>query len=110
MARVAPFRWRAVGMCGCSSATAGGRRPGLNAYLPAHWGQGYAIEAAAATLATVRASSACDASSASFRREIQLVRVLEKSGMRFERMHSMRAGEPDVRLYGCELGGALNGA
>ena len=34
------------------------------------------------------------------RREIA---VLEKLGMKFERMHSMRADEPDVRLYGVDF-------
>jgi RimJ/RimL family protein N-acetyltransferase len=31
------------------------------------------------------------------------IRVLEKLGMSFERMFSMRADEPDVRLYGVSL-------
>ncbi len=28
------------------------------------------------------------------------IRVLEKAGMRFERMYAMDPGEPEVRLYG----------
>ena len=72
------------------------------AYLPEYWGQGYAFEAAAATLRhAARASSACS-------RVIGVVspgntgsiRVLEKLGMRFERMYAMHPGEPEVRLYG----------
>ena len=31
------------------------------------------------------------------------IRVLEKLGMRFERMFSMSPAEPEVRLYGIEL-------
>jgi RimJ/RimL family protein N-acetyltransferase len=31
------------------------------------------------------------------------IRVLEKIGMQFERMHSMSADEADVRLYGRAL-------
>jgi len=96
-----------VGMCGLLKRDSLADVDLGYAYLPAHWGQGYAIEAAAATLAH-------GARKFGLRRVIGIVsqgnsasiRVLEKSGMRFERMHSMRAGEPDVRLYGCELEGA----
>jgi RimJ/RimL family protein N-acetyltransferase len=31
------------------------------------------------------------------------IRVLEKIGMQFERLHSMEPGEADVRLYGRAL-------
>ena len=31
------------------------------------------------------------------------IRVLEKLGMRFQRMFSMNPNEPDVRLYGRDL-------
>jgi RimJ/RimL family protein N-acetyltransferase len=70
------------------------------AYLPAHWGQGYALEAAEATLRH-------GADRFGLPRVIGVVspgntgsiRVLEKIGMQFERMHSMDPGEPDVRLY-----------
>lgn len=74
------------------------------AYFPAHWGKGYALEAAEATVRH-------GADKFGLRRLIAVVsqdnlgsiRVLEKIGMQFERMHSMRPDEPDVRLYGCTL-------
>jgi len=75
------------------------------AFLPAARGQGYAFEAAAATLqqAATRFGLArligvvSEGNSAS-------IRVLEKLGLRFERLYPMREGEPEVRLYSIELG------
>jgi RimJ/RimL family protein N-acetyltransferase len=74
------------------------------AFLPEHWGQGYAFEAADATLRHA-------ATKFGLSRVIGVVsenntasiRVLEKLGMSFERMVSMRPDEPDVRLYGRSL-------
>ena len=74
------------------------------AYFPGHWGKGYAFEAAAATLRH-------GAEKFGLRRIIAVVsegnagsiRVLEKIGMSFERMHSMDPGRADVRLYGRAL-------
>jgi RimJ/RimL family protein N-acetyltransferase len=71
------------------------------ALLPEFWGQGYAFEAAGATLRH-------GAGKFGLTRVIGVVsegntpsiRTLEKLGMSFERMFSMRPGEPDVRLYG----------
>ena len=94
----------AVGMCGLL------RRDNLPdvdigyAYLPEFWGQGFAFEAAEATL---RAA----ATSFGLKRVIGVVsegnagsiRVLEKLGMTFERMFPMNPGEPEVRLYGRAL-------
>jgi [ribosomal protein S5]-alanine N-acetyltransferase len=94
----------AIGMCGLL------RRDTLPdvdvgyALLPEYWGRGYAFEAVDATLRHAAAKFG-------LRRVIAVVsegnsasiRVLEKAGMRFERMVSMRTGEPDVRLYGRDL-------
>jgi RimJ/RimL family protein N-acetyltransferase len=74
------------------------------ALLPEFWGQGYAFEAADATLRH-------GAGKFGLTRVIGVVsegntpsiRTLEKLGMSFERMFSMRPGEPDVRLYGRTL-------
>jgi ribosomal-protein-alanine N-acetyltransferase len=71
------------------------------AYLPEFWGQGYAVEAAAATLRhgarkfglTRVIGVVSQGNSAS-------IRVLEKIGMRFERLYPMHPGEAEVRLYG----------
>jgi RimJ/RimL family protein N-acetyltransferase len=77
------------------------------AFLPEYWGQGYAFEAAGAVVKHASEKFG-------LRRLIAVVsegnlasiRVLEKSGMKFERMVSMRADEPEVRLYGRALGPA----
>lgn len=74
------------------------------AFLPEFWGQGFAFEAAEATVRHAAKKFA-------LRRVIGVVsegnqgsiRVLEKLGMSFERMVSMRPDEPDVRLYGRSL-------
>jgi RimJ/RimL family protein N-acetyltransferase len=95
----------AIGMCGLLKRETL-PDPDLGyAYLPEHWGKGYALEAADATLRH-------GADKFGLRRVIAVVsqgnagsiRVLEKIGMRFERMHSMDPGEADVRLYGRALG------
>jgi len=70
------------------------------AFLPDHWGQGYAYEAANATVQlgasrfglTRIIGVVSDHNTAS-------IRVLEKVGMSFERMYPMHPGEPEVRLY-----------
>jgi len=69
------------------------------AYFPAFWGQGYAFEAADATLHHA-------ARKFGMKRVLAVVspgntgsiRLLEKLGMRFERMHCMAPGD-EVRLY-----------
>jgi RimJ/RimL family protein N-acetyltransferase len=74
------------------------------AFLPQFWGQGHAFEAAEATLRqaaekfglTRVVGVVSEGNAAS-------IRVLEKLGMRFERLFSMRPEEPDVRLYGRSL-------
>jgi RimJ/RimL family protein N-acetyltransferase len=77
------------------------------ALFPAWWGQGYAFEAAEATL---RAG----VSRFGLRRVLGVVsqgnsgsiRLLEKLGMRFERMHRMQEDEPEVLLYARDFSGA----
>lgn len=75
------------------------------ALLPEFWGQGYAFEAADAVLkhaekrfGLARVIAVVSAGNTGS------IRVLEKLGMKFERMVSMRANEPDVRLYVRTLG------
>jgi ribosomal-protein-alanine N-acetyltransferase len=94
----------AVGMCGLLKRDILPDADVGYAFLPQFWGQGLAHEAAAATLRhgaqkfgltrVVAVVSEGNAGS---------IRVLEKLGMSFERMFSMRADEPDVRLYGVSL-------
>lgn len=94
----------AIGMCGLL------RRdilPDVDigyAYLPEYWGRGYAFEAADATMrhaadkfGLARVIGVVSEGNSSS------IRVLEKLGMSFERMVSMRADEPEVRLYGRSL-------
>jgi [ribosomal protein S5]-alanine N-acetyltransferase len=99
-----------VGMCGLLKRDT---LPDVDigyAYLPAYWGQGYAIEAARATLSL-------GAGKFGLKRVIAVVsdhndasiRVLEKLGMRFERMHAMHADEPEVRLYSLDLREPVSG-
>lgn len=81
------------------------------AFLPEYWGQGYAFEAAGATIQH-------GAAKLGLKRIIGVVsdhnaasiRVLERAGMRFERMYPMHPGEPDVRLYSLDLEGRTPGA
>ncbi len=94
----------ALGMCGLL------RRDTLPdvdigyAFFPEFWGKGYALEAASATLQHA-------ARKFGLKRVLAIVsqgndpsiRVLEKLGMEFERMVSVRPDEPDVRLYGLTL-------
>jgi RimJ/RimL family protein N-acetyltransferase len=91
----------AIGMCGLLKRDI---LPDVDvgyALLPAHWGQGYAFEAAEATLRhgvsrfglsrIVAVVSEGNAGS---------IRVLEKLDMQYDGMVAMRANEPAVRLYG----------
>ena len=98
-----------VGMCGLLKRD---NLPDVDlgyAYLPAHWGQGFALEAAAATLRH-------GAGKFGLQRVIGVVspgnsasiRVLEKLGMRFECMYAMHPGEPEVWLYGLALESAAS--
>lgn len=94
----------AIGLCGLL------RRDNLPdvdvgyALLPEFWGNGYALEAVSATLRHA-------AQKFGLERVIAVVsdgnvastRVLEKAGLRFERKASLRAGEPEVLLYGRSL-------
>jgi RimJ/RimL family protein N-acetyltransferase len=96
-----------IGMCGLL------KRDDLSdpdigyAFFPAFWGQGYAFEAVSATLGH-------GARAFGLRRVLAVVspanqgsiRVLEKAGMRFERMHAMDPKEAEVCLYARDLSGA----
>ena len=90
----------AVGICGLL------QRPTLAdpdlgfAFLPAAWGQGYATEAAAATRAWGHAVHGLDRIVAITQPDnAGSIRVLEKTGFRFERMVAVREDEPPLRLF-----------
>ncbi len=94
----------AIGMCGLLKRDI---LPDVDlgyAFLPQFWGKGYAFEAADATLrhAAKKFGLARVIAVVSEGNEPS-IRVIEKLGMRFERMFSMRPEEPDVRLYGRSL-------
>jgi RimJ/RimL family protein N-acetyltransferase len=89
-----------IGMCGLI------KRPTLDdvdigyAYLPAFWGKGYAVEAAAAmfayaqtVLALPRIVAIVDPKNASS------IRVLEKIGLRFDRMIKLAEDAEEICLY-----------
>jgi RimJ/RimL family protein N-acetyltransferase len=95
-----------IGMCGLLKRD---NLPDVDlgyAYLPDYWGQGYAFEAAAATLRHAAAKFGLTRVIAVVSQgNAASIRVLEKLGMRFERLFPMRPDEPEVRLYGIELAG-----
>ena len=94
----------AAGMCGLLKRD---NLPDVDigyAFLPEYWGFGFASEAAEATMRH-------GAGKFGLKRVIAVVspgndasiRLLEKLGMRHERMFAMRPDEPEVRLYGRTL-------
>ena len=77
------------------------------AYFPAFWGQGYAFEAVAGTLRhAVRAFGLRRVVGVVSQGNTASIRVLEKAGMRYERMHAMDPDEPEVCLYAIDLSDA----
>jgi [ribosomal protein S5]-alanine N-acetyltransferase len=74
------------------------------AFLPDYWGQGFAFEAAAATLAhAARKFGLTRVIAVVSEGNAGSIRVIEKLGMSFERRVTMRPDEPEVRLYGRSL-------
>jgi RimJ/RimL family protein N-acetyltransferase len=77
------------------------------AYLPGFRGRGLAYEAAAAVLQHgARKFGLGRVVGVVSQGNHGSIRVLEKLGMRFERMYPMYPGEPEVRLYSISLKGA----
>lgn len=75
------------------------------AFLPEHWGQGYAFEAANATAElAVRRFGLNRIIGVVKEHNAASIRVLEKVGMRYERMYPMHPDEPEVRLYARDFG------
>lgn len=71
------------------------------AFLPEFWGQGYAAEATQAVMQhAARKFGLARVIAIVSEGNDPSIRVLEKLGMTFERMVSVRPNEPDVRLYG----------
>jgi RimJ/RimL family protein N-acetyltransferase len=92
-----------IGMCGLI------KRPALDdvdigyAYLPKFWSKGYAVEAASAVkeqahgLGLKRLVAIVDPANAGS------IRVLEKLGMKFEKMIRLSADDIDLKLFAVEL-------
>ena len=90
-----------IGMCGLIKRDS---LPDVDvgfAFLPAHWSQGYAFEAAAAVMTYGRevlglrrivAITSLD--------NVASIKLLEKIGLRFERLIKLAEDQPEVRLFG----------
>lgn len=90
-----------IGMCGLI------KRDSLEdvdigfAFFPRAWGKGYAYEAAAAVMAYGKSTLGIGCIVAITNNDNESsIKVLEKIGMRFERMIKMAENEPEIRLYG----------
>lgn len=92
-----------IGICGLVKRDSLGDVDLGYALLPAHWGRGYAFEAASAVLAFARgelglrrvvAVTASDNTAS--------VRVLEKLGMRYERKVRLSADDEEISLFAIE--------
>ena len=70
------------------------------AFLPAYWGQGYAYEAAAAVLDFAKADLGLTRILATTRLDnVASQKLLEKLGLRFERLMRHPEGDRDLRVY-----------
>lgn len=94
----------AIGMCGLI------KRETLEdvdlgyAFLPAYCGQGYAFEAAAAVLEHARKALRMTRLVAiTSPGNLASIALLEKLGMRFEKLVHLHADDPGTRLYGINL-------
>ncbi|MEJ2086349.1 MAG: GNAT family N-acetyltransferase [Acidobacteriota bacterium] len=90
----------AIGMCGLL------RREGLEdpdigfAFLPQFWSQGYAFEAASAVMAHARASLGLERIVAIASPDNdRSFKLLEKLGLRYERMVRLAEGQPEIKLF-----------
>ena len=94
----------ALGMCGLLKRD---NLPDVDigyAFLPEHWGMGYAFEAAEATMRHGAAKFGLERVTAVVSQgNAASIRLLEKLGLRYERMFAMHPGEAEVRLYGRPL-------
>jgi RimJ/RimL family protein N-acetyltransferase len=94
-----------IGMCGLL------KRDSLDhvdlgfAFLPEHWGRGYAVEAASGILALGLTTWKLPRIVAIANTDNHgSIRVLEKIGMSFERVMTMPGESREVRLYGLQAG------
>lgn len=94
----------AIGMCGLIKRDTFEDVDLGYAYLPRFWGQGYAVEAARACRDYAR-------STVGLKRLVAIVdpaneasiKVLEKTGLRFEKMIRLAADDIELKFYACEI-------
>jgi ribosomal-protein-alanine N-acetyltransferase len=94
----------AIGMCGLIKRDALEDVDIGYAYLPRYWSKGYAIEAALAMKSFAKVD-------VQLRRLVAIVdpvntgsiRVLEKLGMKFEKMVRLSQDDIELKLYACEV-------
>jgi len=93
-----------IGMCGLIKRDALEDVDIGYAYLPRYWSKGYAIEAALAmksyardTIQLKRLVAIVDPAN------IGSIRVLEKLGMKFEKMFKLFEGDIELKLFACAL-------
>ena len=94
----------AIGMCGLL------KRDSLEdvdlgfAFLPAHWGNGYARESARAVMGLAREEFALSRIVAIVSPDnVASIAVLEALGFRYERTHRPAPDAEEIWLFGCEL-------
>ena len=74
------------------------------AFLPQFWGRGYAVESAAEVINTERQSLGLDRVVAITSPDNNAsIKVLEKIGLRFERMVQLSEDEPEIRLFSSDF-------
>ncbi|MEW6129364.1 MAG: GNAT family N-acetyltransferase [Acidobacteriota bacterium] len=90
----------AIGLCGLLKREALDDVDIGYAYLPAHWGKGYAFEAASAVLNYGKNMHGLNRVVAVVSPDnYGSIKVLEKLGLKFERMVQLVDGEAEVKLF-----------
>ncbi len=89
-----------IGMCGLLKREALEDADIGFAFLPEHWARGYACESAAAVLALGHSTFGLERIAAIANTDnAASIRVLEKIGMKFQRMMTMPGESHEIRLY-----------
>jgi ribosomal-protein-alanine N-acetyltransferase len=93
-----------IGMCGLIKRDALDDVDIGYAFLPRYWSKGYAVEAAMAMKEYAKEKAGLKHLVAIVDPANQpSIRVLEKIGMKFERMVRLSEDDIDLKLFGCEL-------
>lgn len=93
-----------IGICGLLKREALDDADVGYAFLPEFWSRGYASEAVTAVLADAKSRLGLRRIAAVVSNDnAGSIRLLEKLGFQYQRMISLQAGEPEIRLYLLEL-------